>query len=129
MRERCPVAYSDLMQWSLFRHEDITRVLLDHETFSNAVSSRISVPYGIDPPGHSAYRRIIDPYFSAERMEAFEPICREIVAELVQGALARREVEVMNDLALAFAVRVQCAFLGWPPTLHEGLGRWNPEEP
>jgi len=25
MRERCPVAYSDYLQWSLFRHEDITR--------------------------------------------------------------------------------------------------------
>jgi len=35
MRERCPVAHSEFMDWSLFRHEDITTVLADPETFSN----------------------------------------------------------------------------------------------
>lgn len=125
MRERCPVAYSEFMHWSLFRHDDIVRVLHDHETFSNAVSKHISVPHGIDPPEHSAYRRIIDPYFSAERMNAFEPACREIVAEVVQDALVRGEVEAMTDIALPFAVRVQCAFLGWPATLHESLVLWT----
>ena len=29
MRERCPVAYSDFLGWSLFRHEDVLRVLND----------------------------------------------------------------------------------------------------
>lgn len=124
MRERCPVAYSEFMQWSLFRHEDVTRVLHDHETFSNAVSRHLSVPNGMDPPEHTPYRRIIEPYFALDRVNAFEPACREIVAALVQNALARGEVELMADFALPFAVRVQCAFLGWPPTLHEALIRW-----
>ena len=25
MRKRCPVAYSEYMRWSLFRHEDVVR--------------------------------------------------------------------------------------------------------
>lgn len=50
MREHCPVAYSEFMRWSLFRHADVMRVLTDHETFSNAVSSHLSVPNGMDPP-------------------------------------------------------------------------------
>lgn len=50
MRERCPVAYSDLLGWSLFRHEDIVRVLNDHVTFSSVVSKNLSVPNGMDPP-------------------------------------------------------------------------------
>jgi cytochrome P450 len=125
MRERCPVAYSEFMQWSLFRHEDVTRVLRDHETFSNVVSEHLSVPNGMDPPEHAAYRRIIEPYFVAGRMDAFEPVCREIVAELVREALARREIELMADFALDFAVRAQCAFLGWPATSQEMLVRWT----
>lgn len=125
MREHCPVAFSDLMQWSLFRHEDITRVLHDHKTFSNAVSQHLSVPSGMDPPEHTEYRRIMDPYFSPVRMDAFEPACREISADLVQSALASGEVELMADFALLFAVRVQCAFLGWPTHLHEPLTRWT----
>ena len=60
MRERCPVASSEFMQWSLFRHEDMTRVLHDHETFSNAVSQHLTVPNGMDPPEHTAYRRIVE---------------------------------------------------------------------
>jgi cytochrome P450 len=125
MRARCPVAYSGDMQWSLFRHADISRVLLDHESFSSAVSQHISVPSGMDPPEHTAYRRIIEPYFGPERMNAFEPACRQVAAELVQGAIASGEVELMADFALPFAVRVQCAFLGWPPELHGPLVRWT----
>jgi cytochrome P450 len=125
MRDRCPVAHSEFMQWSLFRHEDVTRVLHDHETFSNAVSQHLSVPSGMDPPEHTAYRRIIEPYFAAGRMDAFEPTCRQIVGELVQNALTVGDVDLIADFALPFAVRVQCAFLGWPPTLHEPLIRWT----
>lgn len=125
MRERCPIAYSELMQWSLFKHEDITRVLHDHETFSNAVSQHLSVPNGMDPPEQTAYRQIIDPYFYPQRITAFEPTCRAISTDLVQQALASGEVELMTSFALDFAVRAQCAFLGWPSSLHEPLSRWT----
>jgi cytochrome P450 len=37
MRHRCPVAHSDYLNLSLFRHDDIMRVLNDPETFSSAV--------------------------------------------------------------------------------------------
>jgi len=124
MRERCPVAYSEFMQWSLFRHEDIVRVLHDHNSFSNAVSQHLSVPNGMDPPEHTVYRRIIDPYFAPARIDAFEPTCREIVADQVRNMIPSSEVELMADFALPFAVRAQCAFLGWPSTLHEPLVRW-----
>lgn len=125
MRRRCPVAYSEFMGWSLFRHEDVTRALHDHETFSNAVSQHLSVPNGMDPPEHTAYRRVIEPYFSPERMEAFHPVCRGIAVKLVRDLTARGEVEFIADVALPFAVQVQCAFLGWPTTLHEPLMWWT----
>lgn len=125
MRERCPVAYSDFLGWSLFRHEDIVRVLNDPDTFSNAVSRHLSVPDGMDPPEHTEYRRIIEPYFRPERMEAFEPQCREIAANLVQSLLERDDVEFIGRFARGFAVRVQCASLGWPPEMCERLLLWT----
>lgn len=124
MRHRCPVAYSDFFGWSLFRHADVLRVLHDHETFSNVVSQHRSVPNGMDPPEHTPYRRIIEPYFAPERMAAFESVCRGIAAKLVGDAVAHGELEFMADVALPFAVRAQCAFLGWPTELHEPLIRW-----
>jgi cytochrome P450 len=125
MRERCPVAYSDFLGWSLFRHEDILRVLNDPATFSNAVSRHLSVPDGMDPPEHTAFRRMIMPYFEPERVAAFEPQCREIAATLVQALQARDEVEFIDNFANGFAIRSQCASLGWPLDLCEPLRLWT----
>jgi Cytochrome P450 len=125
MRQRCPVAYSNFLGWSLFRHEDILRVLNDPATFSNAVSRHLSVPDGMDPPEHTAFRRMIMPYFRPERVAAFEPPCREIAATLVQALLARDELEFIGDFANEFAVRSQSASLGWPPDLCTPLRLWT----
>ena len=125
MRERCPAAYSDFMGWSLFRHEDIVRVLNDTGTFSNAVSRHLSIPNGMDPPEHTEYRRIIEPYFRPERMEVFKPQCRKIAAYLVQSLLERDEVGLISEFAQGFAMRVQCAFLGWTADMYEPLRLWT----
>lgn len=124
MRERCPVAYSELMGWSVFRHADVSRVVCDHDTFSNKVSRHLSVPNGMDPPEHTAYRRLIEPYFSPARMAGFEPQCRRIAVELVDRAVSAGDVEIMAGLARPYAVRAQCAFLGWPSDLDAPLIRW-----
>lgn len=123
MRNRCPVAHSDYLHWSVFRHADVLHVLHDHETFSSAVSSRPSVPNGMDPPEHTTYRRIIEPYFAPQDVEAFEPVCRAIATELVAG-LPEGMVELMAGFAQPFALRMQSAYLGWPEQLHEPLRQW-----
>lgn len=123
MRRRCPVAHGS-GGWTLYRHEDVVRSLHDHETFSNAVSQHLSVPNGMDPPEHTPYRAIIERYFSEERMRQFEPVCREISRKLVASLRTRGEVEFMTEMALPFAVQIQCAFLGWPARLHDALAGW-----
>ena len=125
MRRRCPVAHSDYLNWSLFRHEDVVRALTDHDTFSNAVSSYLSVPNGMDPPVHTPYRKLIEPYFGPGPMAAFAPVCRGIVADLMRGLPADGEVELMHGFAEDFALQSQCAFMGWPATLHEPLRQWT----
>lgn len=125
LRERCPVAHSDFLGWSVFRHADVVRALHDPATFSSVVSSHVSVPNGMDPPEHTAYRRLIKPYFAPGRMAAFAPACRQIAAVQVASLLAPDEVELMDALAHPFAVRVQCEFLGWPAPMHEALRLWT----
>ena len=124
MRHRCPVAQSDYLWWSLFRHADVMRVLTDHQTFSNAASNHLSIPNAMDPPEHTGYRRINEGYFTPEHMSAFEPVCQAIsearVAELPRG----QGFELMAGFAQPFALRIQCAFMGWPDSLHEPLHEW-----
>jgi cytochrome P450 len=124
MRHQCPVAYSDYLQWSLFRHADVVRVLADHVTFGNAMSAHLSVPNGMDPPVHTSFRRVIEPFFEPERMLAFEPVCRRIAAELAEAVRGAGEIELMGSFAQEFALRIQCAFMGWPSHLHEPLRQW-----
>lgn len=124
MRHRCPVAHSDSLNLPLFRHDDVMRVLNDPETFSNAVSSYLSAPNGMDPPEHTQYRRIIEPYFSPQRMAVFEPVCREIATSLVNGLARGGEVEFNGQFAQDFAMNIQCAFLGWPEELRTPLLHW-----
>ena len=42
MRERCPVAHSDVMGWSLFKHADVVAVTADPVVFSSATRRRAS---------------------------------------------------------------------------------------
>jgi len=125
IREQCPVAYSHSLHWSLFRHDDVVRVLEDPATFSSAASRHLSVPNGMDPPEHTEYRRIIDPYFGPDAMKSFEPRCREISVRAAQAVCGRAHVEVMSELADPFAAQVQCAFLSWPAEVQKSLRKWT----
>lgn len=125
LRARCPVAHSEYLHWSLLRHADVLQALLDHETFSSDVSSYPSVPNGMDPPQHTPFRKLIEPYFAAEQMQAFEPRCREIARELAASLPDNGEVELVSGFAQDFALRIQCAFMGWSADLHEPLRQWT----
>lgn len=127
LRQRCPVAYSEELGWSIFRHDDVTQILNDHQSFSSAVSQHLSVPNGMDPPEHTAYRQMIEQYFLPDRIAAFEPTCRRIAEELIDSVLADEghcEVEIMRELASQFAARSQCQSLGWPVALAAQLIQW-----
>ncbi|MDD3758977.1 MAG: cytochrome P450 [Advenella sp.] len=124
IRQRCPVVHDERLHWTLFKHEDVMNVLNDPQTFSNAVSRHVSVPNGMDQPEHTIYRALIEPFFNESRMAAFEPVCQEIAAELVRQSHQNQEFEFISGFAQIYAVRAQCAFLGWPESLHEPLNQW-----
>ena len=69
MRARCPVAHSEYLGWSLFRHADVLRAIEDPDTFSSAVSTHLNVPNGMDPPEHTVFRELVDRYFTDELVD------------------------------------------------------------
>lgn len=124
LRRGCPVAYSEKLGWSLFGHADVLEALHDTKTFSSVVSSHLAVPSGMDPPTHTSYRRIVQSYFGPQQMIRFEPVCRQIARELVEGLPRPGATDIMTDLAYPFALRVQCAFTGWPLEVKDTLRDW-----
>lgn len=112
------------MGWSLFRHADISAVLVDPQTYSS-VSRFPAIPNGMDPPEHGRYREALAPHFSQENMDRLEPRAREIVVGLLEPLLDAGGGEFVDDFAVPFALKTLCAMLGWPTKLWECLAGWT----
>lgn len=124
MRERCPVAYSEFMGWSLFRHEDIVNVLADPATYSSA-SRHVAIPNGMDPPAHAAHRAALASNFDEQHIQALEQPCREIADDLLGPMLREGEAELVERFATPLALRTLCVLLGWRQEQWECLGGWT----
>lgn len=125
MRARCPVAHSDYLGWSVFRHADVVAIVTDHDTFSSAVSKYPAVPNGFDPPRHGPYRHLVDRYFTTEHMDAFEPVCRDLARDLVSRIPRGHDIEFIAQFALEYALQAQRAWLGWPEYTVDALRHWT----
>ncbi|MEO8094686.1 MAG: cytochrome P450, partial [Pseudolysinimonas sp.] len=127
MRDTCPVAHSEYLGWSVFRHRDVVAIAEDVQHFSSQVSSRhAAVPNGFDPPQHGRYRAVVDRYFGPDDMAGLEPRLRTIANELIYGLLGEGEAEVefIDRFALSYAVRAQRAWLNWPVHMETELRAW-----
>ncbi|WP_324649284.1 cytochrome P450 [Georgenia sp. H159] len=123
MRSYCPVARGVSGAWTLFAHADVTGAARDSQTYSNAVSRYLQVPNGLDGPTHTSYRALVDRYFTRERMTAVEPVVQRVARELVAELDVPGRIDAVA-VGSRFAVRAQCAWLGWPADLEDELLRW-----
>ncbi len=124
LRQKCLVAQSEMLGHAVLTHSDVRSVIEDHETFSNAAGSHLSVPNGMDPPEHGIFREVIEPYFKADRLPNFESTCRQIAQNIVSKMTPNTALDVVSKIAKPFALHIQCAFLGWPESLTSALGEW-----
>lgn len=124
MRERCPVAHSEVMGWSLFRHGDVTAVTGDPVVFSSA-TRRLAIPNGMDPPEHTDYRGSLEPYFTSDRLARFEPRSRQIARDLLAAWVDRVQVEAIGEFVDPFAHQALCAFMGWPVEDWNRISGWT----
>lgn len=122
LRAVCRMAPHPTLGWVVLRHADVVRILDDHETFSSGVSTHVSVPNSMDPPEHGKYRAVVEAYFTPQRMRAFAPALGALCRDL--ALTCRGVTNVVTQLAQPFSVRAQCAFMGWPESLHQPLLGW-----
>ncbi len=103
LRERCPVAHSDLYggTWLPVRHSDVTAIAYDTENYTSqgvvASPVRPDVPRPVggappitsDPPFHQKARRLLLPAFAPKPIAGWEPaardLCRRLLDELPVG--------------------------------------------
>jgi len=77
--------------WVLTRADDIFDVMRDHERFSNHGVALMReregvrfIPGEIDPPIHTAFRKVLNPETSPKRVREFEDSSRQLCIKLIE---------------------------------------------
>ncbi len=110
----------------LLRHKDVREATRDWKTFSSDAPFRVPIPseesvrkvrqlpIETDPPDHTEYRRLIEPFFNRPREDWMQDRIRALVAGMLDDALARESVEVVGGFALPMQSRALAILLGVP---------------
>ncbi|MFZ4775159.1 MAG: cytochrome P450 [Terrimicrobiaceae bacterium] len=110
----------------ILRHKDVRQAARDWKTFSSdapfrvpipseeAVRSVRQLPIETDPPDHTEYRKLVEPFFNRPREEAMQARIRALVEEVIDAALAKESVEAVHEIALPLQSRSLAILLGVP---------------
>ena len=133
--------------WAVTRHADLLTVSRDVDRFSSASGIRLEemdaeetearrTMMELDPPAHTAYRRLVSKPFSRREVYAYENAIRLLAREVVEQALASgSQFDFVDRIAKQLPMRMLGRLLGVPdddgPWLVERgdalLGNTDPE--
>lgn len=133
LRETCPVAFTPAYEgfWVLSRYADISEVARDFAAFSSrkdpgegpgrhrgALIPEIpGVQPGataVDPPLHSAYRRLLAPFFSSAAAVRCEAMIAAAVNECIDDVIETGTADFVSDIAGLVTARAILATVGLP---------------
>lgn len=122
--------------WVLSRFAHVFDAVVDAQTFSSA--SGLTITYGekerlgieapivmMDPPDHTALRKLVIKRFTPQRVAALEPMLRAFVVERVERMSAMGECDVVAELLKPLPSLVVAHFLGVPPEDRSHFDRWT----
>lgn len=110
----------------LLRHVDVRDAAKDWKTFSSDAPFRVPIPSEEDvrtmrqlpietnPPEHSEYRAIVEPFFQRAKQPEVAARVEALISEMLNDALNRESVEIVNDFALPIQSRALTHLLNVP---------------
>lgn len=110
----------------ILRHADVRRAAADWKTFSSdapfrvpipseeAVRSVRQLPIETDPPEHTEYRAIVEPFFQRAKDPAVMEQVSTLIAGMLSEALGRDSIEVVREFALPIQSRALAHLLNVP---------------
>jgi len=121
----------------ILRHEDVRKAAKDWKTFSSDAPFRVPIPseehlrsvrqlpIETDPPLHTEYRELVEPFFLRAKQPAFVARVETIVDRLLSEALARDTLEAVGDLAVPLQSRALTVLLDVPESEAERFIGWG----
>jgi cholest-4-en-3-one 26-monooxygenase len=79
----------------------------------------------LDPPEHTAYRKIVNKGFTPKMIGLIEAKVRGLVAGYLDAAPAGSTVDLVEALAMPLPMRVIAEMIGAPRSMHDDLARWS----
>jgi cytochrome P450 len=110
----------------ILRHEDLRKAAKDWQTFSSDAPLRIPIPseedvrtvrqlpLEIDPPEHSDYRAIAEPFFNRAKLPEVIAQMETLVRGLISSALQRESIEIVREFAIPLQSRALALLLNMP---------------
>jgi cytochrome P450 len=98
-------------------HADVRRAAKDWQTFSSDAPFRVPIPseeevrsmrqlpIETDPPTHTAYREIVEPFFQRAKDPVVIGRVEALIDELLTDALRRDSIEIVREFALPLQSR------------------------
>ena len=130
LRDAGPVVYMNGYYY-ITRREDVLAALRNPKVFSSRLALQPPgspipvVPLAFDPPEHTRYRKILQPFFSPHGLAKSRPVLQRHAVDMI-GALADRgECEVMKDLASLYPFQVFLDLYGLPLEDRDRLIAWK----
>lgn len=123
-----PMAQGVSGGWVLTRYDDVADALRRPEDFSSQIGLypvRPWIPQAVDPPAHTGYRRLLNPWFTAEAMAKLEPHLEQYAGELLDEMLAKDEFDFVADFADPFPTVIFCELVGFPLADHPQIMDWK----
>jgi cytochrome P450 len=118
-----PVVYSPAYggHWVVTRYKEIQQVLTDPKTFSSYPNNLVTpadfgkfIPLELDPPEHTAYRQVLQPLFSPQRMKKLSDDIRTVVNGLIDEFAPKGRAEFISEFAHELPARIFLALMDWP---------------
>lgn len=119
------------------RMKDVREATRDWKTFSSDAPFRVPIPseesvrsvrqlpIETDPPEHTEYRRLIEPFFERPRQPWMQDSVRRLVVAMLADVLARESVEVVDEFSLPLQSRALAILLGVPASEAEEWIGWG----
>jgi cytochrome P450 len=118
--------------WYYLSHrEDVLAALRNPELFSSkkafdVLGSPIPlVPISFDPPEHTRFRKILQPFFSPHALKEMLPSLQKQALDIVDEIAKRGECEVIADLAIPYPSQVFLTLFGLPLEDRDRLIVWK----
>lgn len=131
MRQNTPVTFNEQYgSWSVFKYDDVQRVLSDHATFSSQAYSGDNQPIGrsiinIDPPRHRQLRALVSLAFTPRAVARLEERITAVTNELLDAVEAQGEMDVIDDLAGPLPTTIIAEMLGIPIEDRDKFKLWT----